>query len=144
MSVEIQSLGSGAYAPPMGASSTSPLLRGALGLIAHQLGLEEDQVQAALAKGTSLDDLAARQGVSSPDLQTSVVDHITAARQAAGQAPIDQETLQRMVARAFAQGRRPAGSEGAAPAQPRDPLAVYGSTGRIAAEPALAGISILA
>ena len=142
--MEIQSLASGSYAPTAGAASTSPLLQGALGLISQQLGMDEPQMQAAVGKGTSLDDLAARQGVSSSDLQTAVVVHITQSRQAAGQAPIEQDTLQRMVARAFAQGRRPTGAEGAAPAVSRDPVSVYGSSGRLVTEPALAGISILA
>lgn len=132
--------------PGQAASSaiSSPLLRGALSTIAQHLGLDQSSLEAALAKGASVEDLAARHGVSSADLQDAVVTQIGDARTAAGQAPIAPDTLARMVARAFSQGRRSAPDAPSAPAAPRDPLAVYGSAGRMIDEPIESGISVLA
>ena len=49
-----------------------------------------------------------------------------------------------MVARAFAQGRRTGSDAASAPVARRDPLALYGSAGRMIDEPAQAGLSVLA
>ena len=143
--MEIPSLaGAGPSAAAMGSAITSPLLRGALDTISQQLGLERAALESALATGVSVDELAARQGVSSTELHSAVVAQIGGARAQAGQAAIEPETLGRMVARAFAQGRRSAPVIAGGPAVARDPLSIYGSAGRVVGEGAGPGISVLA
>lgn len=126
------------------AGFASPLLRGALSTIAEHVGMEQSSLEAALAKGASVEELAARQGISSAELQGAVVAQITDARAQAGQPPIASDTLTRMVARALAQGRRAQAEMAAGPVLRRDPLAVYGSAGRMIDEPGQAAISVLA
>jgi hypothetical protein len=143
--VEIASLAPVASAgQAANAGFASPLLRGALSTIAQHLGLEQSSLEAALAKGASVEELAARQGISSAELQGAVVAHITDARAQAGQPPIESETLTRMVGRALAQGRRTQTPMAAGPVLRRDPLSVYGSAGRVLDEPGQAAISVLA
>jgi hypothetical protein len=121
-----------------------PLWHGALDMISQRLGLDPGTLDSALAKGACVDELAARQGISSSDLQGEVVAHLEQARAVAGQAPIEPDALAGTVSRAFAQGRRSVPVAAEAPVAGRDPIAVYGAAGRVMQEPAVAGISILA
>lgn len=143
--MEIPSL-TGVGSPGQAASPAiaSPLLRGALSTIAGQLGTDQSSVEASLAKGASVEELAARHGISTAELTDAVVAQISDSRAGSGQAPIASDTLTRMVQRAFAQGRRSAPATAAAPIVRSDPLSVYGSAGRMIDEPAPAAISVLA
>lgn len=78
----------------------APALNGTLSGIAKQLGMNVANVQSALKQGSSIADLAAQQGVSTSAIVQSVQAQIQQTRQAAGQAPLDQTTLDRMVNRA--------------------------------------------
>lgn len=142
--MQVQSLSSQLSSP--GASSgtaASPLLRGSLGFIAEQLGMSQDDLEGALRKGTSLNSIAQRQGVSPSELRQSVGAHIAQMRAEQQQLAIDPSRLDQMLSRAFAQGR-PAGAGGR-----DDPRAAYGAATATASvdeadEPAPQGISILA
>jgi hypothetical protein len=86
----------------------SPLLRGALSGIAQQLDMSVEDVQGSLRQGVSIGDLARQKGISRSALADTVQQQIQQARQANGQPPLDQKTLDRIVDRAFDQSRRPA------------------------------------
>ena len=143
--MEIPSLtGAGSVGQAANTAITSPLLRGALATIAQHLSMDQSSVEGALAKGASVEELAIRHGISSAELQSAVVARIGDDRTAAGQAAIAPDTLARMVARAFAPGRRAAPVVAVGPAARHDWLSVYGSAGRMVDEPAPAAISVLA
>jgi|SRR5579884_31447 len=122
-----------------GGPASSPLLRGSLGFISEQLGMSREDLESALRKGVSVNDLARRQGVSVDDLRQKVAAHIAQVRAEHHQMPIAPERLEQMVGRALAQGR-PAGAAGRG-----DPRAAYGVASAAAPdEPESRGISILA
>ena len=85
-------------------TTTSPpptaALNGTLSGIAQQLGMSVSNVQSAIKQGSSIADLAQQHGVSTSSIVSSVESQIQATRQANGQQPLDQTTLDRMVTRA--------------------------------------------
>jgi hypothetical protein len=87
----------------------TPAMNGTLAPIAGMLGLSTPGVQGALTQGASITDLAARQGVSRTALVQATQGLIQQSREAAGQPPADQSTLDRMVNRAFDRSRRVSG-----------------------------------
>lgn len=91
----------GAKPMTMTSPPPTPSLNGTLGGIAQQLGMGVGDVQAALRQGASITSLAQQQGVSRDTLVASVQEQVEQGRQAAGQPPADQTTLDRMVNRAF-------------------------------------------
>lgn len=122
--VDIQSLGgsnpaitavSGTTPTTMTSPPPTPALDGTLVGISGQLGMSLGGVQSALKQGLSITDLAQQQGVSRASLVKSVESQIQQNRQASGQPPLDQSTLDRMVNRAFDHHRRhhAAGADGA-------------------------------
>ncbi len=78
----------------------TPALNGTLSGIAQQLGMSVSGVQSAIKQGASIADLAQQQGASANSIVQSVQAQIQKTRQASGQAPLDQTTLDRMVSRA--------------------------------------------
>jgi hypothetical protein len=106
--MSIQSIGATGVNALYGAMPTSqtsppptPQLNGTLDGIAQQLSMSPDALRGALAQGQSITDLAQKQGVSRDSLVQSVESQIQQTRQANGQDPLDQTTLDRMVNRAF-------------------------------------------
>jgi hypothetical protein len=105
----------------------APHLDGPLDGIAQQLSTTPDALRNALSQGSSITDLAQQQGVSRDDLVKSVEDQIQQTRAANGAQPLDQQSLDRMVNRAFDRHRgghhhhhsKPASS--AASTAPTDP-----------------------
>ena len=65
------------------------------------MSLTPDALRSALSQGQSITDLAQQKGVSRDSLVQSVESQIQQNRQANGQDPLDQTTLDRMVNRAF-------------------------------------------
>jgi hypothetical protein len=121
---------------------SSPLLRSALSGIAQQLGMNVEEVQGSLKQGVSIGDLAEQRGISRSAVGATLGQQIQQARQAAGQGPLDQTTLDRIVGRALDRGRPTAVTGGASP------LSGYGagsvSTERAESPDSPAGISIYA
>jgi hypothetical protein len=106
--MSIQSIGATGVSPLYGTTPTSqtspppaPQLNGTLDGIAQSLSLSPDALRSALSQGQSITDLAQQQGVSRDSLVQSVESQIQQQRQANGQDPLDQTTLDRMVNRAF-------------------------------------------
>ncbi len=79
----------------------APHLDGPLDGIAQQLSMTPDALRNALSQGSSITDLAQQEGVSRDDLVKSVEDQIQQTRAANGAQPLDQQSLGRMVNRAF-------------------------------------------
>lgn len=92
---------SGAMPTTMTSPPPTPHLNGTLDGIAQQLSMSPDALRSALGQGASITDLAQQQGVSRDDLVKSVEDQIQQQRAANGAQPLDQDTLDRMVNRAF-------------------------------------------
>lgn len=146
--MEIQSIsqqigaGTGGVQPgqvPSGGGA--PLLRSALTGIAQQLGMGVEEVQGSLKQGVSIGDLAERRGVSRSAVAGTLEHQIQQARQAAGQGPLDQSTLDRIVGRALDRGRQPASPGSSA----LSGYAASGASAESAGSPgAPAGISIYA
>jgi hypothetical protein len=112
----------GAQPTAMTASGATPLLRSALTGIAQQLGMSVEDVQASLKQGVSIGSLAEQRGVSRSAVAGTLEQQIQQARKSAGQGPLDQTTLERIVGRALDRGRQPA-------APGASPLSSYGGGG---------------
>jgi hypothetical protein len=91
---------------PTAGTGGSPLLRSALAGIAGQLGMGVDEVQSSLKRGVSIGELADQRGISRTALASTLEQQIQQTRQAGGQGPLDQTTLDRIVGRAFDRGRQ--------------------------------------
>jgi hypothetical protein len=90
----------------------TPALNGTLSGISGLPGMSMTSVQSALRSGQSINGLAAQQGVPQSSLVSFAQKEIQQRRQASGQAPLDQVTLDRLVNRAFAQRRRASAASG--------------------------------
>ena len=92
----------------MASPPPTPTLNGTLSGIAQNLGMSLGNVQSALKQGASITSLAQQQGVSRQALVTSVQSQIQDRLQAGGLPAADQDTLDRMVNRAFDRTTGPA------------------------------------
>ena len=90
----------------MASPPPTPALNGTLAGISSSLGMEMAAVQSALKAGASITSLANQQGISRSGLVQSVQTQIQATRQQAGQSPLEQPVLDRMVNRAFDRTQR--------------------------------------
>lgn len=137
--MQVQTL-SAAAGQALATPSVSPLLRGQLDFLAGQLGLSRDALAGALGRGASLDALARQQGVPADQLRAQVTARIAQGRAQQGESQIGEDQLSSLVARAFAQGGRPATE-----VRRGDPHAAYGAALVPLEEPQDTGrISILA
>jgi transposase-like protein len=84
----------------------APALNGTLGFISGQLGMSVDSVKSALKGGSTIDQLAERQGVSADTLRKNVAAFIEQTRQRQQVPAIQPANLTRMLDRAFSHHRR--------------------------------------
>ncbi len=122
---------SGTSPTTMTSPPPTPTLDGTLAGISQQLGMSVGDVQSALKQGMSITDLAQQQNVSRSSLVQSVESQIQQTRQANGQPPLDQTTLDRIVNRAFNHHRHHHGAAAAGATGMSAPASVDPAAGSV-------------